>query len=178
GIYNGGTLSYSHCIGIGGNNYDNDLKHGLGISFDEALRIKKSYGRAWVDEDSDELEDFIDVKFFGRPDYDKVKRRKLYEILQPRTDELVEQITTALRESGQLERISGGVVMVGGGCLLRDLRKYLQKHLQRQVRVGIPTGIANLLDEYRSPSYAATLGLLLYGTRYGGQKKIREDSLF
>ena len=176
GIYNGGTLSYSHCIGIGGNNYDNDLKHG--ISFDEALRIKKSYGRAWVDEDSDELEDFIDVKFFGRPDYDKIKRRKLYEILQPRTDELVEQIITALRESGQLERISGGVVMVGGGCLLRDLRKYLQKHLQRQVRVGIPTGIANLLDEYRSPSYAATLGLLLYGARYGGQKKTRDESLF
>ncbi|MCB1218173.1 cell division protein FtsA [bacterium] len=178
GIYNGGTLSYSACIGIGGNNYDHDLKRGLGISFEEALRIKKSYGRAWVDEDSDELEDFIDVKFFGRPDYDKIKRRKLYEILQPRTDELVERIIVALQESGQLDRISGGVVMVGGGCLLRDLRKYLQKHLQRQVRVGIPTGIANLLDEYRSPSYAATLGLLLYGARYGGQKKAGDESLF
>ena len=178
GIYNGGTLCYSRCIGIGGNNYDQDLKRGLGISFEEAQRIKKSYGRAWVDEESDELEDFIDVKFFGRPDYDKVKRRKLYEILQPRTDELIEKIIVALNESGQLDRISGGVVMVGGGCLLRDLRKYLQKHLQRQVRVGIPTGVANLLDEYRSPTYAATLGLLIYGARYGGQRKGREESLF
>ena len=178
GIYNGGSLCFSRSIGIGGNNYDQDLKRGLGISFEEALRIKKSYGRAWVDEDGDKLEDFIDVKFFGRNDYDKIKRRKLYEILQPRTDELIEKIIIALNESGQMDRISGGVIMVGGGCLMRDLRKYLQKHLQRQVRVGIPTGIANLLDEYRSPTYAATLGLLKYGAIYGGRTKGEEGSLF
>lgn len=166
GIFLGGSLSYSKCIPIGGQNYDHDLKHGLGISFEEALRIKKSYGKAWLDPENDELEDFIDVKFYGRREYDKIKRRRVFEIMQPRTEELLEKIIEALNESGQLERVAGGVTIVGGSCQLRQLRRFLQRYLQRQVRLGLPTGIGHLLDEYRSPAYAPTLGLLVYGAKY------------
>ena len=166
GVFQGGTLAYSKCIPIGGQNYDHDLKHGLGISFEEAQRIKKSYGKAWIDPENDELEDFIDIKFYGRREYDKIKRRRVYEIMQPRTEEVLECIIEALNESGQLSRIAGGVILVGGASQLRQLRRYLQKHLQRQVRVGLPTGVGHLLDEYRAPSYAATLGLLLYGAKH------------
>jgi len=169
GIFQGGALSFSHCIPIGGQNYDHDLKHGLGISFEEAQRIKKSYGKAWLDPDAEELDDFIDVKFYGRREYDKVKRRRLYDIMQPRTEELLEKIIEALNASGQLSRIAGGVTIVGGACQLRQLRRFLQKHLHRQVHVGVPTGIGHLLDEYRTPAYAATLGLLIYGHKYREQ---------
>jgi len=176
GIFQGGTLAYSKCIPIGGQNYDHDLKHGLGISFEEAQRIKKSYGKAWIDPENEELEDFIDIKFYGRREYDKIKRRRVYEIMQPRTEEILECIIDALNESGQLSRIAGGIILVGGGCQLRQLRRYLQKHLQRQVRVGLPTGVAHLLDEYRAPAYAATLGLLLYGAKHEETLKKNDQS--
>jgi cell division protein FtsA len=176
GIFFGGSLCYSKCIPIGGQNYDHDLKHGLGVSFDEAQRVKKSYGKAWIDPDSEELEDFIDIKFYGRREYDKIKRRRVYEIMQPRTEELLECTIDALNESGQLPRIAGGVILVGGACQLRQLRRYLQRHLQRQVRIGLPTGIGHLLDEYRSPAYAATLGLLLYGATHELTAKHTEPS--
>ena len=122
----------SKCIPIGGENYDRDLKQGLGITLEEAQRIKKSYGKAWLDEENDELDDFIDVKFYGRREYDKAKRRRLYEIMQPRTEELLEEIITALNESGQFARVAGSVVIVGGASQLRQLRRYLQRNLQRR----------------------------------------------
>jgi cell division protein FtsA len=175
GIFLGGSLSYSCCIPIGGQNYDHDLKHGLGVSFEEALRIKKSYGKAWLDPENEELDDFIDVKFYGRREYDKVKRRRIFEIMQPRTDELLEKIIDALNESGQIERVAGGVTIVGGASQLRQLRRYLQRYLQRQVRVGLPTGVGHLLDEYRSPAYAPTLGLLVYGAKYQDRERKGED---
>lgn len=166
GIFHGGTLCYSRCIPIGGQNYDQDLKHGLGVSFEEAQRIKKSYGKAWIDPDNEELEDFIDVKFFGRREFDKIKRRRIYEIMQPRTEELLERIELALKESGEMPRVAGGIIIVGGGCQLRQLRRYLQKNLHRQVRLGTPSGIGHLLDEYRTPTYATPLGLLVYAMKY------------
>jgi cell division protein FtsA len=167
GIFLGGTLSYSASIPIGGQNYDYDIKQGLGVSFEEAQRVKKSYGKAWLDAENEELEDFIDVKFYGRREFDKVKRRRVYEIMQPRTEELLEQIIYALNDSGQFSRVAGGVIIVGGASQQRQLKGYLQKHLQRQVRTGMPAGVGHLLDEYRNPGYAPTLGLLLYGAKYG-----------
>ena len=166
GIFHGGTLCYSRCIPIGGQNFDQDLKHGLGVSFEEAQRIKKSYGKAWIDPENEELEDFIDVKFFGRREFDKIKRRRVFEIMQPRTEELLERIELALKESGEMPRVAGGIIIVGGACQLRQLRRYLQKQLHRQVRMGIPAGIGHLLDEYRTPSYATPLGLLVYAMKY------------
>lgn len=176
GIFHGGTLCFSQCIPIGGLNYDHDLKHGLGISFEEAQRIKKSYGKAWIDPENEELEDFIDIKFYGRREYDKIKRRRIFEIMQPRTEEVLEYIIQALNESRYLPRIAGGVIVVGGGCQLRQIRRYLQKHLQRSVRAGLPTGIGHLLDEYRSPAFAATLGLLLYGAKHEQTTQSSDDS--
>jgi cell division protein FtsA len=176
GVFHGGTLSFSRCIPVGGLNYDHDLKHGLGISFEEAQRIKKSYGKAWIDPENEELEDFIDIKFYGRREYDKIKRRRIFEIMQPRTEEILEHIIQALRDSKQLPRIAGGVILVGGGCQLRQLRRYLQKQLQRPVRAGLPTGVGHLLDEYRSPAFAATLGLLLYGAKNEQTAQRNEES--
>jgi len=176
GVFHGGTLCFSRCIAVGGQNYDHDLKHGLGVSFDEAQRLKKSYGKAWIDPDNEELEDFIDIKFYGRREYDKIKRRRIFEIMQPRTEEILEHIIDALNDSGELARIAGGVIIVGGASQLRQLRRYLQKYLQRPVRVGLPTGIGHLLDEYRTPAFASTLGLLLYGAKHEQTIQNGDDS--
>jgi cell division protein FtsA len=166
GIFLNGSLNYSACIPIGSQNYDQDLKQGLGLSYEEAQRLKKSYGKAWIEQDADELDDFVDVKFYGRREYDKVKRRRIFEIMQPRTDELMELILTAIDESGIGDRVAGGTVICGGGSQLRQLRRYLQKHLGKQVRMGVPVGVRHVLDEYRTPVYAPALGLLCYGEKY------------
>ena len=61
---------------------------------------------------------------------------------------------------------------------MRQLRRYLQKHLQRQVRIGLPTGIGHLLDEYRTPAHAATVGLLIYGVKYARTSQETEPTFF
>jgi cell division protein FtsA len=166
GVFHAGALGFSRCIPIGGSNYDQDLKQGLCVDLLESQRIKKSYGKAWLDADLEELDDLVAVKYHGRREYDRIKRRRIYEVMQPRTEELLEQIIHALNDSGLMPRISGGIIITGAASQLRQLKLFLQKHLHRQVRIGAPTGIAHLLDEYRTPAYAAPLGLLLYAAKY------------
>lgn len=179
GVFLNGTLTYSRSIPIGGQNYDHDLKQGLQISFDEAQRIKKSYGKAWTDPDPEELETFIDVKYYGRREFDKVKRRRVYEIMQPRTEELLERLYEALHESDQFQRAAGGIVIVGGGSLLRNLRGVLKTVFGREVRMGVPLPrVAHVLDEYKTPAMAPTLGLLLYGATYRDPLAEEEQSFF
>jgi cell division protein FtsA len=168
GVFLNGGLTFSRSIPIGGQNYDHDLKQGLQVSFDEAQRIKKSYGKAWGEHpEPEELDSFIDVKYYGRREFDKVKRRRVYEIMQPRTEELLEQLYEALSESDQLARAAGGIVIVGGGSQLRNLRTVLKDVFGREVRMGVPLPrVAHVLDEYKTPAMASTLGLLLYGASY------------
>ena len=68
------------------------------------------------------------------------------------------------------------MIIVGGASQMRQLRRYLQKYLQRPVRVGLPTGIGHLLDEYRTPAFASTLGLLLYGAKHEQTIQNGDDS--
>jgi cell division protein FtsA len=173
GVFLNGNLYHSASIPIGSQSYVNDLKQGLGVSFEEAQRLMKSHGRAWLDSENDDLEDFIDVKYYGRREYDKLKRRRIYEIMQPRTEEIMERIISELAASGQFDRLAGGVIITGGGSLLRKLRGYVAKHLGRHVRHGTPQGIGHVLDEYRTPAYAVVLGLLLFGAKH--EDTVRES---
>jgi cell division protein FtsA len=177
GIFLNGSLTYSACIPVGGQNFDHDLKQGLQVSFEEAQRIKKSYGRAWLDGDGDELDEFVDVKYYGKREFEKVKRRRVYEIMQPRTEEIIEQIGDVILDSGLYERLAGGIVMVGGGSQLRNLRQVLERQFQRKVRLGVPLPlIGHVLDDYRTPAFAPTLGLLLYGMNYSEPQRNAEGS--
>jgi cell division protein FtsA len=176
GVFYSGALAFSRCIPIGSGNFDQDLKQGLGVDIDEAQRIKKTYGKAWLDVDLEELDELVPVKYYGRREFDRVKRRRVFEVMQPRMEELVEQVILAIQQSGMATRISGGAIITGGGSQLRQLKPFLQKHLHRPVRLGIPTGIANLLDEHRSPAYASPLGLLLYGARYDKSAQLGREN--
>lgn len=178
GVFAHGTLAFSVSIPLGAQSYVNDLKQGLGVSVEEAQRILKSHGRAWMESDTEELEDFVDVKFFGRREYDKIKRRRIFEIMQPRTDEMLELVLQAVHASGYQNSIASGAVLVGGGAALRKLRSFLQRGLGRQVRLGLPQGIGHLLDEYRTPAYAVALGLLLFGARQEEEQVQRGGGFF
>ena len=91
-----------------------------------------------------------------------VPRRELCEILQPRAEELFNQVRGDLQKNGLTDGLRGGVVLTGGGAQLDGLVEMAEQIFSCSVRYGLPAGLGGLVDVISSPAWACSSGLLLY----------------
>ena len=173
-VYKGGMLKHTAVLALGGNHITNDIALGLGISTDEAERIKKLYGHSMTgmtDEDGN-----IDIRR-EEGKAEKVALRQLTEIIEPRCEELMllikKEVDIAAREGSGERKISSrfsGVVLTGGTALLKGIDSMAKLTLRLPVRIGTPAGVVNK-GFVNSPEYATGVGLL----RYGLESQEKED---
>jgi cell division protein FtsA len=73
-----------------------------------------------------------------------------------------------IRRSGYERKLIGGIVLTGGGAMLRDVEKLCEFHTGMSTRIGVP--IEHLAHGYQekvaSPIYATAIGLLLNGIAF------------
>jgi cell division protein FtsA len=92
-----------------------------------------------------------------------ILRRYLSEIIQPRTEELLDLIKGELRSCSGYDIASTGVVFTGGGSLLEGLDRMAEALLGLPVRLGFPKELEGCKDIINNPMYATGVGLVLYG---------------
>lgn len=165
-LYKDGWLRHTSVLAIGGNHFTNDIAVGLRVSVSEAERVKKSFGFATTSMVGDSEE--IDIIQAGQGR--KILRRCLSEIIQPRTEELLDLIKGELISCSAYDIASTGVVLTGGGSLLEGLDRMAEAVLGLPVRIGFPKDIKGCRDIINNPMYATGAGLVLYGleTESGG----------
>ncbi len=160
-VFEDKTIRHTSVIGIAGRMVTDDIRKGLGIIAEQAEQIKREYGCAL---ESTILNDeiFMIPGIGGRKPME-ISKRILCQIIQPRMEEILEFVLVELRKSGYLRRLSAGVVLTGGGALLRGSAELAQQVLGMPVKIGIPSGIggAALAPEVESPIYATGVGLVI-----------------
>lgn len=186
-IYVDGALSYSSVIPIGARHITNDLAIGLRISLESAEKIKlflskkfgkkkdeeqRSAGSVDAGENSDEL-DLLGLHLVE--DLRKVSQKTLVDgIIKPRLNELLTMVGIELKKSGFATQTPAGVVVTGGGARTAGVEESAKRMLSMPVRVGIPTGMAGLIDDVENPAFATSVGLLFFAKGFQG----REESNF
>lgn len=163
-VYIEGSIAHSFVLPIGGKNVTNDIAAGLRVSLDEAEKIKVGLvqrGKARSDEQEEEVT-------FGGLDEErrKVSEKTLVEgIIKPRLNEIFTMIGMNLSEAEVVGKTPSGIVATGGGASCIGAAEAARRMLSMPARIGVPTGITGLVDEINTPSYAASVGLLVWATQ-------------
>lgn len=176
-IFTEGAPVHSAVLPIGARNVTNDLAIGLRISLDSAEKIKLALSRepktaVEVNEDGNVVDrkesDQLDLSGLGLEENLKnVSKKTITDgIIKPRLREILNMIKLEIQKSGYLGLTPSGVVLTGGGSETAGVLDIARQELGMPVRIGIPQGATGLVDEINSPAFAASLGLVIYGSQF------------
>ncbi|MBP6964253.1 MAG: cell division protein FtsA [Armatimonadetes bacterium] len=163
-IYVGGSIYYSGVVPVGGSHVTRDIAIGLRTSIEEAERLKVNFGSAHtLCEDQNEPFEFVSLSG-ERPR--QLPRKVLAEIIEPRMVELLQMVREHVEKAGCADRVPAGIVLTGGGSLLRGLPELVEQAVGMAARVGSPTGVTGLVESVSSPACATAVGLVEFWARH------------
>jgi len=162
-VYVNGAVVHTAVLPVGGTHMTRDLVVALRVPQPAAERAKREYGHA-IPSLVDEAEE-VEVDAFGSDGHKMVSRRLMAEVLQARTEELLELVLAEIRRGADPEMLSAGVVITGGAAGLPGIDILAEEVLSLPARVGRPRHLAGLSDILHDPAYATSVGLLRWSLK-------------
>jgi cell division protein FtsA len=160
-IFYEGIIRHTAVVPFGGNVITKDVKEGCTVMQHQAEKLKVKFGSALAEEVFDNR--IITIPGLNNREHKEISEKNLALIIQARMEEILDYALWEIRRSGFEKKLIGGIVLTGGGSLLRDLDKLCEYHTGMITRIGIPIEhLAHGYDEQVcSPIYATGIGLLM-----------------
>ncbi len=169
-VFQDNTIRHTAVIAIAGKKVTDDIKVGLSVLDDQAEKLKHQYGESFVDL-IEEDETITIPGIAGRPPKE-ITKSILAKIVQARMEEIIEIIAIEIKRSGYADTLSAGIVITGGGSLIKNVCPLANEVLGMDAKIGRPLGLAGgLTEEVDSPIYATSVGLVLHAIRTGDRNE-------
>jgi cell division protein FtsA len=161
-IFHEGKIRHLGTLGFGGNNVTNDIVHGLGVTQNDAEKLKERYGCAY--EPLVDPAEVIQLPSTAAQGERQIPRELLAHIIHQRTDEIFDLAQREIGASGYGGRLSAGIVLTGGAATVQGIVELATDVFGSGVRVGSPAeNIGGLTDSVEAPRFATVVGLAQYG---------------
>jgi cell division protein FtsA len=169
-VFHNSSAVYSDVIPIGGNHITSDIAKGLSTTLAAAERLKALHGSAFcIAGDENEM---IEVEQMGDDNlYDDniIPKAQLISIIQPRLEEIFDQVRERLANPRLRRFIGRHVVLTGGASQLHGTRDMSSIVLDKQVRIGKPTEIGGTPELITSPEFSTAIGVLRFALEAQGR---------
>jgi cell division protein FtsA len=168
-LFEGGNLTATSTLPIGGEYVTNDISIGLRTQTEAAERIKLKYGCAIVEHA--EPDQVFKVSRVGSNAEKEFSQVDLANIIEPRIQEIF-QLIGAEANRMKKEGFAGGYVLTGGTVAMPGVLEIAQQELNSMVRIAVPDYIG-----VRDPSFTNGVGIIQYvckhmrGRGAGGSRK-------
>ncbi len=158
-IFHNKAIKHTKVIGVAGNQVTNDIRESLGVVTEEAENLKKEYGYATEGAIIREMD--ILIKGVGARGNTKIPISLLTQIISLRMRELFVLIDNEIRSAGFKNKIKAGIILTGGGSLLKGCTELAEEVFGLPSRIGVPQELGHgLSNEIESPEFATVAGLI------------------
>ncbi|MBN2416553.1 cell division protein FtsA [bacterium] len=170
-LFHEGVIRNTAVIGLGSQNVTNDIALGLRTPIEQAEMIKCRYGSCLAPESRDD--DTFMVPGIGGREPREVSRTLLTSIIQPRMEEIFSLAAKEIKRSEYGEKLGAGIVLTGGGALLKNAAELAEEIFGVPVKVGAPHVLQGLIESASSPVFSTGVGLVLYGIEHENDEQLR-----
>ena len=165
-IYYDNIIRHTAVIPFGGNVITKDIKEGCAILQRHAEQLKIQYGSALGDIAPEDK--VVSIPGISGREPKEISFKSLAYIIQSRMEEIIDIINFEIQNSGYADKLAAGVVITGGGAMLKHLPQLMKFKTAMDVRIGYPNehlaGAAR--NEINQPMYSTAVGLITRGFEY------------
>src|SRR5512138_3427705 len=162
-VYYDNIIRHTAVIPFGGNVVTKDIKEGCAILQRHAEQLKIQYGSALGDMAPEDK--VVSIPGISGREPKEISFRSLAYIIQSRMEEIIDAVNFEIENSDCMDKLSAGIVLTGGGSLLKHLPQLVKFRSGMDVRIGYPNErlSSDTNNEINQPMYATAIGLIMKG---------------
>ncbi|MBU0696534.1 MAG: cell division protein FtsA [Bacteroidetes bacterium] len=168
-IFHEGIIRHTAVIPFGGNSVTEDIREGCAVMRNQAELLKVKFGSALAEENKEN--EIICVPGLRGREPKEISIKNLAFVIQARMEEIIDHVHYEIKSSGFEKKLIGGIVVTGGGSLLKHLPQLIEYVTGLDCRLGYPNEHLakneslpkNIYEDLKSPMYATGIGLLIKG---------------
>jgi cell division protein FtsA len=165
-VYYEGAIRHTAVIPFGGNVVTKDIKEGCSILERQAEELKIKFGSALGD--LAEEDKVVIIPGISGRDSKEISFKSLAYIIQSRMEEIFDAVMFEIENSECMDKLSAGIVITGGGAMLRHLPQLVRFRTGMDVRIGYPNAhlAGTVAEDLNQPMLATSVGLLIRGYEF------------
>ncbi len=160
-IFYDGIIRHTAVIPFGGNIITEDIREGVNVMRPQAELLKIKFGSASPNDVSSN--EIVSIPGLRGREPKEISLLILSKIIHARLIEIIDLVHHEIKISG-FEKKLVGIVLTGGGSLLKNIIPVFELRTGLDVRIGTPNEyLSKSTSEIKSPMYATAIGLVIQG---------------
>ena len=159
-VYQKGSIKHSAVLPIGSKSITNDIAVMLQISIKEAEEIKIKYASALSSMSSSDL--MIEFSKTFKNKNASISENEVSKYVEARTQEIFQMVFQEISRADIKDPLTYGIVLTGGGALMRNIVPMLEKTFSIKARIGQSIKVEAAKDVADGPNFTTCMGLLLW----------------
>ena len=160
-IFKDKKIQHTAVIPFGGNIITDDICTGCSIIKHYAEEVKVKFGSALASENRDD--EVVSIPGIRGREAKEISFKNLAHIIQARLEEIFELVNYEIQKAKSENNLIAGIVLTGGGALMRHIQQLAEFKTGLEVRIGYPNEHLNQnsMKEMSSPMYSTGIGIVI-----------------
>ncbi len=178
-IFQDCIIRHTAVIPFGGDVITDDIREGCHIIRKHAEELKIKFGSCLASENKDE--EIVAIRGLRDRPAREISLKTLALIIEARMEEIIHFVRNEIKNSGYEKKLIGGIVLTGGGSMMKHISQLTEFQTGYDTRIGYPNehlgkGVSN---ELANPMFATGTGLVyLAGEKLAKELRLNTQEEF
>ena len=161
GMFMKNNFIFSNVLAFGGSDITEDIARKLSITYEDAEKLKVLHASVLdASQEEDIPYEVPSINFENEENYIQVSKRKLYELVHPYYEEILNWVSASIDNSSHKNLIGKVLVFTGGASQIDGLTTMVNNNYHYNSRIGTPKNIKFNNNGILDASHSVAAGLI------------------